>query len=203
MICVLRRSGPGNTLPTVRYLSVEPGSDNQYRLSLILASIIMIIAIIAKIGFDYESIIVDYRTIMQSLGAGLGGVAGRRSWCRRPCSRWHPRRCSRCPRQGTCSRRHRCSTRPAGAPRTVQGCPDAAQGAAFLGRRARLRRAELRRGPASMTRAREEVVAVMPSDARFVYFPSEASIFPIGWRSRRITSPLDVLFQDLSKILAN
>ena len=57
----------GNTLPTVRYLSVEPGSDNQYRLSLILASIIMIIAIIAKIGFDYESIIVDYRTIMQSL----------------------------------------------------------------------------------------------------------------------------------------
>ena len=27
----------------------------------------MIIAIIAKIGFDYESIIVDYRTIMQSL----------------------------------------------------------------------------------------------------------------------------------------
>jgi len=34
---------------------------------LILASIIMIIAIIAKIGFDYESIIVDYRTIMQSL----------------------------------------------------------------------------------------------------------------------------------------
>ena len=47
---------------------MEPGSDNQYRLSLILASIIMIIAIIAKIGFDYESIIVDYRTIMQSLG---------------------------------------------------------------------------------------------------------------------------------------
>ena len=46
---------------------MEPGSDNQYRLSLILASIIMIIAIIAKIGFDYESIIVDYRTIMQSL----------------------------------------------------------------------------------------------------------------------------------------
>ena len=54
-------------LATVRYLSVEPGSDNQYRLLLILALIIMIIAIIAKIGFDYESIIVDYRTIMQSL----------------------------------------------------------------------------------------------------------------------------------------
>ena len=34
--------------------------------------------------------------------------------------------------------------------------------------------------PLSMTRAREEVDAVMPSDARFVYFPSEASIFPIG-----------------------
>ena len=42
----------------------------------------MIIAIIAKIGFDYESIIVDYRTIMQSLPARCQRRRGRvwRPW---------------------------------------------------------------------------------------------------------------------------